>query len=190
MEVVCGGSITMKTAREANLMFEELAKNNYQPPSERGDGRRQGVLHEVDRMSSLEAKFEALMVKLNQQAPKEPTIGEIAYMQAQGALMANPLLQIEDANYVNNRSYIFRPNNNLPSHYHSRLRNHENFSYSNQAIVPHEPHQLSNTMAPPGFQRQGASSSSYQGNTRQSGFNELFLVINDMKKSIDTRTLS
>ena len=55
----------MKTAREANLMFEELAKNNYQPPSKRGDGRKQGGLHEVDRVSSLEAKLEALMVRLN-----------------------------------------------------------------------------------------------------------------------------
>ena len=104
----------MKTAREANLMIEELAKNNYQPPFEIGDGRKQGGLHEVDRMSSLEAKFEALMERLNQQASKEPTIGEIAYMQAQGGFMANPPLQIEDANYVNNRSYTFQPNNNLP----------------------------------------------------------------------------
>ena len=136
VDAACGGSITMKTAREANLMFEELAKNNYQPPSERGDGRKQGGLHEVERVLSLEAKFVALMVRLNQQASKEPTIGENAYMQARGALMANPPFQIEDANYVNNRSYTFQPNNNLPSHYHPRLRNHENFSY---------------TMAPPGF---------------------------------------
>ena len=85
MDASCGGSITMKTAREANLMIQELAKNNYQPPFEIGDGRKQGGLHEVDRMSSLEAKFEALMARLNQQASKEPTIGEIAYMQAQGA---------------------------------------------------------------------------------------------------------
>ena len=101
--------------------------------------------------------------------------------------MANPPLQIEDANYVNNRNYAFCPNNNLPSHHHPGLRNYENFSYNNQAIVPHEPHQLSTTMAPPGFQNQGASSSNYQGNTRQSGFNELLLVINDVKKTIDTR---
>ena len=92
MDAACGGSITMKTAREDKLMFEELAKNNYQPPSERGDGRRQGGLHEVDRLSSLKAMFEALMARLNQQAPKEPTFGEIAYMQAQGVLMANPPL--------------------------------------------------------------------------------------------------
>ena len=95
-----GGSITTKTAREANQLFEELAKNHYQPPSERNTGRRQGGLIEVDRMSSLETKFDALMAKLNQQAPREPTIREIAYMQAQGALMVNPPLQIEDANYV------------------------------------------------------------------------------------------
>ena len=93
-------------------------------------------------MSSLEAKFQALMTKLNQQAPKEPTLGEIAYIQAQSALMENTPLQIEDANYVNNRSYTFFPNNNLPSHYHSGLRNHENLSYENQAIVPYDPHQL------------------------------------------------
>ena len=42
-------------------------------------------------------------------------------------------------------------------------------------------------MAPPGFQNQGALSSNYQGNIRQLGFNELLLVINDMKMSIDTR---
>ena len=42
-------------------------------------------------------------------------------------------------------------------------------------------------MAPPGFQNQGASGYNFQGNTRQSGFNELFLVINDMKKSTNTR---
>ena len=65
VDAACGGLITMKTARKANLMFEELAKNNYQPPSKRGDERRQRGLHEVDRMSSLGAKFEALMTRLN-----------------------------------------------------------------------------------------------------------------------------
>ena len=79
-------------------------------------------------MSSLEEKFEALITRLNQQALKEPTLGEIEYMQPQ------------NANYVNNRSYALRPNNNLTSHYHSELRNHENLSYENQVIVPHEPH--------------------------------------------------
>ena len=92
----CGGSITMKLARVANVMFEELAKNNYQPPSERGVGRRQGRIHEIDRISSLEAKFDALMTRLNQQAPKEPTLGEIAHMQTHNTLTENTPLQIEE----------------------------------------------------------------------------------------------
>ena len=35
MDVVCGGSITSKIAREANQLFEELIKNNYQTPYDR-----------------------------------------------------------------------------------------------------------------------------------------------------------
>ena len=115
----------------------------------------------INRVSSLEAKFDALMTRLNQQNPKGPIMGEIKYMQAQGAMMANPPYQVEEVNYVSNRGYTFRPNNNLLSHYHPGLRNHENFSYGNEAIVPHEPHQLSTTMAPLGFQNRGASSSNY-----------------------------
>ena len=91
-------------------------------------------------MSSLEDKFDALMTKLNQQTLREPTIGEIDYMQAQRAMMPNTPFQVEEANYVSTRGYTFRPNNNLPSHYHPGLRNHENLSYGNQVIVPHEPH--------------------------------------------------
>ena len=75
-------------------MFEELAKNNNQPPSKRGDGRKHEGIHEIDRISSLEVKFEALMTRLNQQAPKEPTLGEITYMQTQNTLMANTPLRI------------------------------------------------------------------------------------------------
>ena len=92
----------------------------------------------MDRVSSIEAKFEALITKLNQQTPKDPTPGEIAYMQAQRAMMANPPYHVEEANYVSNRGYTFRLNNNLPLHYHPGLKNHEKFSYGNQAIVPYE----------------------------------------------------
>ena len=40
-------------------------------------------------MSSLEEKFEALMTKLNYQTLREPTLGEIAHMKAQEAIMEN-----------------------------------------------------------------------------------------------------
>ena len=40
-------------------------------------------------------------------------------------------LETEQCQYVNNRNYNFRPNNNLLTHFHPGLRNHENFSYAN-----------------------------------------------------------
>ena len=61
VDTVCGGLITTKTASEASQLFEELSKNHYQAPLERNTGIRQGSLIEVDRVSSLEAKFDALM---------------------------------------------------------------------------------------------------------------------------------
>ena len=42
--------------------------------------------------------------------------------------------QVEEAQYLNaNRSYNFKPNLNLPTHYTPTLRNHENFSYGGGA---------------------------------------------------------
>ena len=95
---------------------------------------------ELDRVSSFEAKFEALMTKLYKQIATEPTLVEIASMNTQEAMLANSTSQVEEADYSNNRAYIFRPNNDLAMHYHPRLWNHENLSYGNQAIVAHVPH--------------------------------------------------
>ena len=58
---------------------------------------------------------------------------------------------VEDVQFVGNRNYQFRPNNNLPAHYHPGLRNHENFSYSNPR----------NTLSAPPPSFQGQSSSNY-----------------------------
>ena len=83
------GPFTSKTTREANQIFEELAKNNYQTPFDRAFvGRKQGCILEMDIVSSLETKFKAFMTKLNQSS-REPTLGEIAYMQNQLVAMRN-----------------------------------------------------------------------------------------------------
>ena len=92
--------------KEANQLFEDLEKNNYQVPSKRSMGRRQGGILELDRVSPLEAKFEALMTKLNQQTSREPTIGDIAYMKAQEAIMGNSTSHVKEANFVKNK-YVF-----------------------------------------------------------------------------------
>ena len=72
------------------------------------------------------------MTKLNQQTPKEPTLQEIAYMKTQEAMLANATSQVKEENYLNNRGYVFRPNNNFPMHYHLVLRNHVNLSLIKQ----------------------------------------------------------
>ena len=49
-------------------------------------------------------------------------------------LVEEEAYQVEEAHYLNeNRSYIFKPNPNLPTHYTPALRNHENFSYGRGA---------------------------------------------------------
>ena len=41
---------------------------------------------------------------------------------------------VEEAKYLNEtRSYHFKPNPNLPTHYNLALRNHDNFSYGGGA---------------------------------------------------------
>ena len=96
--------------------------------------------------------------------------------------MRNYLYNVEEANYLNNRSYVFRMNNNFPTHYNQGLRNHENLLYGNQSIVPYG-NQLSTTTTRPGFQGKGDSSSNYQGQRRLSSFEENILyLLNDIKK--------
>ena len=76
IDAACGGLITSKTIRKENQLFEELAKNNYQPPSERNSGKKQGGLIEMDRVSSLEAKFDALMTRLNNKLQGSRLLGK------------------------------------------------------------------------------------------------------------------
>ena len=54
-----------------------------------------------------------------------------------------------------NRSYNFRPNTNLPTHYTPALRKHENFSYGGGAQQGQRPVQnYQHQHAPHGFQGQ------------------------------------
>ena len=52
---------------------------------------------------------------------------------AEGIVGEEPY-QVEETKYMNEqRSYHFKPNPNLPTHYTPALRNHENFSYGGGA---------------------------------------------------------
>ena len=47
--------------------------------------------------------------------------------------------QVEEPQYLNaNRSYNFKPNLNLPTHYTPVLRNHDNFSLKNKCWISWE----------------------------------------------------
>ena len=43
------------------------------------------------------------MTKLNQQSPREPTLGEIENMKTQETMMENATSKMEEVNFVNNR---------------------------------------------------------------------------------------
>ena len=61
--------------------------------------------------------------------------------------------QVEDAWYINgNRSYNFKPNNNLRTHYTPILRNHENLCYGGGVQQGLRPVQNYHNYAPPEFQ--------------------------------------
>ena len=52
---------------------------------------------------------------------------------AEGTVEEEPY-QVEETKYMSEqRSYHFKPNPNLPTHYTPALRNHENFSYGGGA---------------------------------------------------------
>ena len=48
-------------------------------------------------------------------------------------------MDTEQYQFVNNRNYNFRPNNNLLTHFHLGLKNHENFSYANPRNTLQQP---------------------------------------------------
>ena len=78
--------------------------------------------------------------------------------------------QVEEANYLNEqRSYHFKPNLNLPTHYTLTLRGHENFSYGGGASQGLRHGQgFQQGYNPPRFQQQqqqqqGENINEYQG---------------------------
>ena len=92
-------------------------------------------------MSAIEAKLDALMNKLGNNERRVHTALEMGTVEGgekrnsveEGPNHEGPY-QVEEAQYLNaNRSYSFKPNLNLPTHYTPALRNHENFSYGGEA---------------------------------------------------------
>ena len=67
IDVACCGAFKKKSVEEANHLIEYLAKRNYRAPSETlgsGSRLRGGGVIELNRMTAIEAKLDALMNKL------------------------------------------------------------------------------------------------------------------------------
>ena len=92
-------------------------------------------------MTAMEAKLDAIMHRMDKQKRKMHNAHEIGVVEreAMGRSAEIPTegdaYEVEEVKYVNEpRSYHFKPNPNLPTHYSPTLRNHENFSYGGRAL--------------------------------------------------------
>ena len=133
-----------RNAEEACQLIEDLAKCNYKAPSEASgsSSRLKGNgLIGLDRMITIEAKLDVVMNKLgNNERRMHTTAYEVGAVKERIRRSAEELVreeepyQVEEAKYMNEqRSYHFKPNPNLPTHYTPTLRNYENFSYGGGA---------------------------------------------------------
>ena len=99
--------------------------------------------------------------------------------------------QVQEANYLNERrSYQFKPNPNLPTHYTPALRGHENFSYGGGSSQgPRQGQDFQQGYNPPRFQQQqqqGENKNEYQGQKRAQSFEEQMLqFMRDNKKMLN-----
>ena len=91
---------------------------------------------ELSKMTAMEAKLDAIMHRMDKQERKMHTTHEIGAVEKELMRISDDV-QTEEDSYgseevkcVNEpRSYHFKLNPNLPTHYNPALRNHENFSY-------------------------------------------------------------
>ena len=134
-------------------------------PSESSDSnnrtRGSGVI-ELNKMISMEAKLDAITLKMDKQEKRLHFAHEIGAVErdgirrsAEGSTEEDPY-QVEEAKYMSEqRIYHFKPNPNLPTHYNPALRNHENFSYGGGASQgPRHGKNLQQGYQPPRFQQQ------------------------------------
>ena len=95
---------------------------------------------ELNKMTAMEVKLDAIMHRMDKQEKRLHSSHEIGAVEREkirksaARLTEEDPYQVEEANYLNEqRSYHFKPNPNLPTHYNPTLTNHENFSYGGGA---------------------------------------------------------
>ena len=144
IDASCCGAFKRKSADEARDLIEDLARCNMKNPSEASGSnirvKGSGVI-ELNKMTAMEAKLDAIMHRMDRQEKRLHSAHEIGVVDKEGmrrsveGLAEEDPYQVEEARYLNEqRSYHFKPNLNLATHYNPALRNHENFSYDGGVI--------------------------------------------------------
>ena len=158
------------------------------PSETSGSNRRSrgsGVI-ELNKMIAMEEKLDAIMHRMDKQERKLHSPHEIGAVEREGIRRSDEVKTeeesygVEEAMYANEpRSYHFKPNPNLPTHYNPALRNHENFSYGGGNTqgkrLGQNPQQ---GYPPPRFQQQqqqGENRNDYQGQRRTQPFEDQML---------------
>ena len=142
IDASCCGAFKRRNSEEARQLIEDLAKCNYKAPSEASGSssrlRGSGLIG-LDIMTAIKAKLDAVMNKLGNNEKRMHTANEVGAVKegmrssVKGPVEEEPY-QVKEAHYLNvNKSYTFKPNPNLPTHYMSALRNHEKFSFGEGA---------------------------------------------------------
>ena len=130
-----------KTPDAAYELLEEMAVNNYQWPTECQNPRKAMGVQEVDAISALTSKVQALSQQLRaSQLTLQPiqkammcefcTGPHLSHECQQG----NPFMQsmVEQTNYVGQYTKQYDPHSNT---YNPAWRQHLNFSYANQNVA-------------------------------------------------------
>ena len=80
VDAASGGAFKRKSAKEATQLIEELAKSNYRAPSEasRSSSRyKTGGVIELNKITTIEAKLDAIMTIMNNQERTNHSVNEV-----------------------------------------------------------------------------------------------------------------
>ena len=110
IDAACCGAFKRKSAEEAKRLIKDLAKCNMKAPSESSGSNSRtkgsGVI-ELNKMTTMEAKLDAIMHKLGNQAKRMHYAHEIGAVgrdgirrSSEGPIDEDPY-QVEEANYLN-----------------------------------------------------------------------------------------
>ena len=110
-----------------------MATNNYQWPNEWSILKKAASIHDVDSLTAISTQVAALSNQITVLTMKKasPSIESLVIASASFTSVENGDKQVQ---YMNNQPYNYW-GNNLPTHYHLELCNHDNFSYGNSRNV-------------------------------------------------------